>query len=119
MVGLSGLESFPTEENLSDHRTPKTLRQEKRTLKKNSRSASRHGQRAQRKRATREPGREVARELRPFAESRACVMPSALDPEMVEEFDDFRNSRLMNKGSIEGGTSSPTIRVEIYNQTYT
>jgi len=27
-------------------------------------------------------------------------------------------SRMINKGSIEGGTSSPTIRVEIYNQTY-
>src|SRR5918995_6136128 len=27
-------------------------------------------------------------------------------------------SRMMNKGSIEAGMSSPTIRVEIYNQTY-
>jgi len=26
--------------------------------------------------------------------------------------------RMINKGSMEGSTSSPTIRVEIYNQTY-
>ena len=26
--------------------------------------------------------------------------------------------RMINKGSMEGTTSSPTIRVEIYNQTY-
>ena len=26
--------------------------------------------------------------------------------------------RVINKGSMEGSTSSPTIRVEIYNQTY-
>ena len=26
--------------------------------------------------------------------------------------------RMINKGSMEGNTSSPTIRVEIYNQTY-
>jgi cell division protein ZapA len=26
--------------------------------------------------------------------------------------------RMINKGSMEAGTSSPTIRVEIYNQTY-
>jgi cell division protein ZapA len=26
--------------------------------------------------------------------------------------------RIINKGSMEGSTSSPTIRVEIYNQTY-
>ncbi len=27
-------------------------------------------------------------------------------------------SRMINKGSMEGTSSSPTIRVEIYNQTY-
>ena len=63
MVGLSGLEKFS---HLEDkiYRTielTKTLRQEKENLEKERIDSPRYGQCAQRKRATRKPGREAAR----------------------------------------------------------